>query len=166
MTRRPPDGTAADRVGRLYDRFAGLLYRYALMILANPAAAADAVHDVFVSVLRRDVTLVDDEHYLRRAVRNQCYSVLRRRRVRGEPQEATWLEPVAPPDDPLVRLLVAQAVSALPPEQREVVHMKTYEGWTFQEIAQLTDESPNTVASRYRYALERMRVLLGDRVTD
>jgi hypothetical protein len=34
MTRRPRDEAAAERLGRVYDRFAGVMYRYALMILA------------------------------------------------------------------------------------------------------------------------------------
>ena len=51
MRRRPggsdgSDGSdeAAERVGRLYDRRAVRLYRYAVMILADREAAADAVH--------------------------------------------------------------------------------------------------------------------------
>ena len=68
-------------IGRLYDQCGASLYRYALMILADPAAAADAVHDVFVAVMRRGVALENPEHYLRRAVRNECYSVLRGRKA-------------------------------------------------------------------------------------
>ena len=138
------------------------LYRYALMILADPAAAADAVHDVFIAVLRLDVALTDEGHYLRRAVRNECYTLLRRRRRwHTEP----LLEPAgetADPD-PALRLAVEQALRQLPPEQREVIHLKVYEGLTFQEIATLIDESINTVASRYRYAVEKMRDRLGAR---
>jgi RNA polymerase sigma-70 factor (ECF subfamily) len=99
------------------------------------------------------------ERYLHRAVRNECYSVLRRRRrARTGAADALLLESVAgQPDRPDERLAVEQAIRALPPEQREVVHLKVFEGWTFQEIADLAGESINTVASRYRYALDKMR---------
>jgi DNA-directed RNA polymerase specialized sigma24 family protein len=80
VTRRFGSDDSANRIGRLYDRFADGLYRYALMVLADPSAAADVIHDVFVGVLRQRANLGDPEHYLRRAVRNECYSVLRRRR--------------------------------------------------------------------------------------
>src|SRR5438045_1903086 len=81
MKRRPADAAAADRIGRLYDRFAGAMYRYALMILADPAAAADAVQQVFVALLGgTGSAMEEDERYLRRAVRNACYSTLRQRR--------------------------------------------------------------------------------------
>jgi DNA-directed RNA polymerase specialized sigma24 family protein len=40
--------------------------------------------------------------------------------------------------------------------------LKVFEGLTFQEIGDLTGESINTVASRYRYALEKMKALLDE----
>lgn len=48
----------------------------------------------------------------------------------------------------------------LPPEQREVVSLKVDGGLTFAEIAGVLDISANTAASRYRYALERLRAAL------
>jgi len=52
------------------------------------------------------------------------------------------------------------ALRELPADQREVVHLKAFEGMTFQEIADLTNESVNTIASRYRYAVEKLRARL------
>ena len=163
MTRRPADGAAADRIGRLYDRYAGGLYRYALMILADPAGAADAVQQVFVALLSGSGGAIDDEErYLRRSVRNACYSALRQRRPNVvSASDAPLLEAVAAdryrPDRPDERIAIEQAMRALPAEQREVVHLKVFEGWTFQEIADFGGESINTVASRYRYAMDKMR---------
>jgi len=154
-------------IGRLYDQCGAALYRYALMILADTSAAADAVHDVFVAVLRRRVALDHPEHYLRRAVRNECYSVLRRRKTETPAAVAApsgtggpLIEPVGS-DDPDLRIAIERALGELPAEQREVVHLKAFEGMTFQEIADATGESINTVASRYRYAMEKMRAQLG-----
>ena len=48
----------------------------------------------------------------------------------------------------------------LPPEQREVVHLKLWEGLTFEEIAAALEIPPNTAASRYRYGLDKLRELL------
>ena len=53
-----------------------------------------------------------------------------------------------------------RALRELPPDQREVVHLKAFEGMTFDEIAAFTNESINTVASRYRYAFEKLRASL------
>src|SRR6266851_3754704 len=158
MTDRPRGGNPGDRIGELYDRFAAALYRYALMILADPTAAADVVQQVFVALLRLDRAIESDEGYLRRAVRNECYSALRRRqRDPGAPSEPL-LEAIAAADDrPDLRIAIERAMLTLPAEQREVVHLKVFEGMTFQEIADLCGESINTVASRYRYGIEKLR---------
>lgn len=50
----------------------------------------------------------------------------------------------------------------LPLEQREVVHLKVYDGWTFQRIADWQGVSIHTAASRYRYAIATMRERLRD----
>ena len=148
-------------IGQLYDRYGAELYRYAVMVLADSEVASDVVQTVFLSLLRQWRRPDCDERYLRRAVRNECFSALRKR---GRDVLAS-ASPVLESVDPRVertdeRLALEQALRQLPPEQREVVHLKVYEGMTFQEIADLTDESINTIASRYRYAIDRLRVHL------
>ena len=77
-----------ESVASLYDRYGPSLYRYALMLLADPAAAEDAVQQVFTSVLRSRAStrLHAAEPYLRRAIRNECLSVLRRTRISAPTQ--------------------------------------------------------------------------------
>ena len=96
-------------------------------------------------------------------MRNACYDTLRKRgrtvaaeplRLEALPGETTDLDE---------RLLLERALGDLPAEQREVVVLKIFEGWTFQEIAALTDEPLNTMASRYRYALAKLDTALGRR---
>ncbi|MHC4207379.1 MAG: RNA polymerase sigma factor, partial [Planctomycetota bacterium] len=56
-----------------------------------------------------------------------------------------------------------QAVLArLPQQQREVIVMKIYRQKTFLEISRLLGLSHNTVATRYRYGMEKLRTLLGN----
>lgn len=149
-----------DWVGRAYSQYADALHRYAVIVLANRAEAADVVHEVFAALLRRRPANIEHlEAYLRRAVRNECYGRLRGR-ARHKASELPLLEPVSGPEDPYLRIEVERALRALPPEQREVVHLKVFEGHTFQQIAAMTGESINTVASRYRYALEKLRLVL------
>lgn len=134
------------------------------MLLADPAAAEDAVQQVFMSVLRSGASarLEADERYLRRAIRNECYSMLRRRRMRPiqvEPQ--ALLEQLTSADSkPDERLALERGIRLLTPEQREVVHLHVFDGLTFREIAEASGASINTVAARYRYALAKLRVLL------
>jgi RNA polymerase sigma-70 factor (ECF subfamily) len=154
------EGTLA---GRLYDAHGASLYRYAVLLLADAVAAEDVIQQVFTALVRRPPVCVDDDgRYLRRAVRNACYSQLRRWRLRRRvfDEERPLIEPVADGVAPDARLAMERALRALPAEQREVVYLHVFEGCTFREIAEATDTSINTIAGRYRYALTRLKELL------
>ena len=116
---------------------------------------------MFTAVLRHPPRFEEELHYLRRAVRNECYSALRRQQRHGEPPGAgAILEPVvqaAPHDE---RIAVERALRDLPPEQREVIALHVFEGMTFQEIADAAGLSINTVTAQYRYALGKLRRML------
>ena len=141
----------------MYDEHGARLYRYAVLILADPAAAEDVVQDAFCQLARMRernagaITLP----YAIRVVRNACYTWLRKRRA--HPSEAPLLEAAAPEATEEDRLVLDEAVRRLPPEQREVVALKVFEGFTFQEIAGISGISINTAASRYRYAMAALR---------
>jgi RNA polymerase sigma-70 factor (ECF subfamily) len=164
MPDRPPAaGTARAWVSDLYRLHGAALYRYALMILADREDAEDVVQQVFLSALRSGREVATPLEYLRRATRNECYSALRRRvRERGRRAgEDEWLEAADETAGEVERLALSRALAELPPEQREVVHLKVYEGCSFPEIGLLLDVPANTAASRYRYALEKLRAALG-----
>ena len=58
------------------------------------------------------------------------------------------------------RAFIRRAISRLPKKQAEVVVLKVWENLTFSEVADVLDESPNTIASRYRYALQKLTEVL------
>jgi RNA polymerase sigma-70 factor, ECF subfamily len=98
---------------------------------------------------------------LRRAVRNECYSHLRRLRKQSElGDERTLIEPAVESASQEERLALERAIRELPPEQREVIYLHLFEGLTFQEIATGMGASINTIAARYRYGLGRLRQIL------
>ena len=55
---------------------------------------------------------------------------------------------------------VVAAIEALPSEQREVFLLRHVANLAFQDIAQITETSENTVKSRMRYALDRLKQAL------
>jgi RNA polymerase sigma factor (sigma-70 family) len=149
MSDRPPDD-ARSLVGRLYDAYGASLYRYAAVLLADAT-----------SILRQGPRLDEEAHYLRRAVRNECHSHLRRRRRHGEVgHEHALIEPVVDSASAEERIALERAIRELPPEQREVIYLHVFEGLTFQEVATRLEASINTVSARYRYALDRLRAIL------
>ena len=151
---RREDGPRAE-VGRLYDQYGAALYCYALMILADPAAAEDAIQQVFTALLSRARAIEQEEHYLRRAVRTnvirRCEDECSARRARRCSNRSDRMPG---------RTSGSRSTRELPPDQREVLHLHAFEGRTFQEIADLTDESMNTIASRYRYAVAKLKQML------
>lgn len=68
--------------------------------------------------------------YATRAIRNECYSALRRRR-HARAAQASLIEPALPAVGEEERLIVEQALYALPSEQREVVYLKV-NAWSRQ----------------------------------
>jgi RNA polymerase sigma-70 factor (ECF subfamily) len=129
------------------------------MLVADRSAAEDVLQDAFVKLAgvidrRPDAELTFG--YLATIVRNESYSLLRRRRRRHENVEPL-IDRESPDATEEERIILDRALRALPPEQREVVYLKVFEGLTFQEIADRCAISINTAASRYRYAMEAMR---------
>ena len=68
--------------------------------------------------------------------------------------EDVWLDPSVEEDEEA--LMLRDEVDRLSPKLKEVVTMKIWGGLTFAEISESLAISPNTAASRYRYALEQL----------
>ena len=146
----------------LYDRHAGALYRYALSILGLPEDAEDAVQEVFVRIAREIPRLKKVRNlkaYLFTAARNSAYSRLRERRRRERDFEAACLGFESPEHGgcPSESDALMRAFAELPVEQREVLTLHVYEQMTFEEIARMMVSSKNTITSRYRYAIAKLR---------
>ena len=151
-----------------YARLARRLLRVAGAMLGNAAEAEDAVHDVFVALARGRERLryVEDlDAYVFASLRHAIAARADRRRIEQRHWERFAAIPViaAQSADAADQGEVSAALAALPPEQREIVVMKIDGGLTFAQIAQALSISPNTAASRYRYAMEKLRKLLEDR---
>ena len=167
-----PEGRCDDvrqHLADIYDACAEGLFRYAAVLLADPAAAEDAVHQVFAKLAamgRRLDEIGAMAAYLRQAVRNECFGLLKRQSRRRQTAEHTAALLEAAPGDVSeglheLRQALERSLRALPTKQREVVHMKVYERMTFEQIAKMLAIPTNTAVSRYRYALLRLRKLLG-----
>ncbi len=128
------------------------------------ADAEDVVQEAFVRFWRRQHSL-ENRGLLYATVRSAALDRLRgeQRRSRREAvaslDNAGHCEPVFAPGDEGQHLLAA-AIGRLPNEQREVVVLKIWNELTFAEIAVVLEISPNTAASRYRYALTALKKVL------
>jgi RNA polymerase sigma-70 factor (ECF subfamily) len=158
---QPATRSACTSLGELYDEHAHAVYRLLLAMLGSAEDAQDALSEVFLKAARQDLRRIREPRaYLLASARHQAISVLRRRKreMAVAPSDSPFFDAGGlNPEQALLASRVEAALRELPQEQREVIVLKVYEELTFAEIAAITRARPNTVASRYRYAIERLR---------
>ena len=157
-------------LGDLYDRFGADLHAYALVLVRDTARAQDVVQECFVRLTQNQKRLSGLDNlsgYLFRALRNEAYRQNSRWsrwwRDQQRAGEFRLLEQQAhPPDDASLETEELNlALGELPADQREIVFLKIWKRMTFPAIGEVLEISSNTAASRYRYALLKLRRKLG-----
>jgi len=137
----------------------------ARQFLATPAEAEDAVQSGFIRFWPSRHTARDPAAYLYACVRSAALDQLRanrRHRDHRNSHPAAESAPLlnAPVELDERRRTIEESLTHLPPDQREVLVLKIWADLTFSQIAQALNISPNTAASRYRYALQAIESLL------
>jgi RNA polymerase sigma-70 factor (ECF subfamily) len=166
----------------LFRRHARGLFNFAFRMLGDPSIAEEVAQEAFTRVVRSPPDLgrgTKFSTYLYSVGRNLCIDELRRRRVRrhvplagsGGGEEGRSLEERIANEGPAtdagamnrqLRDRIDAALTQLPLEQREVFMLREFADMPFAEVARAVGCSENTAKSRMRYALERLRLLLGD----
>lgn len=164
----------------IYDRHAQAAYSLAYRIAGSTEVAEDIVQDAMLSAWRGasayDARRGTVRTWLLRIVHNRAIDLLRRRAVQERLRSSDELDPEAgagrdperasaeEQQDPVVETLrreraraVGQALAALPEDQRKVVELAYYGGFTHTEIADLLGAPVGTVKGRMRLALEKLR---------
>jgi RNA polymerase sigma-70 factor (ECF subfamily) len=133
-----------------------------MAILADRGLAEDAVHQAFMRLLSRGraAELASMKAFLMVVVRHEAYRLLPRRALEDAREKLPVLETIDAVGADEQRQEIEAALLKLTPEQREVIHLKVWQKMTFSEIGELLKIPLNTAASRYRYAIERLRELM------
>ena len=146
----------------LFDLSAQRLVRFAITITRHQQDAEDAVQAALLQTAARPTLLLNAAapwHYLMKMVRNESLGVLRKKKRWGlglnlHDLLATSSSNSIEQED--LHRTIWLALRTLPADQRQVVVLKIWEEMTFQEIADVLDCSLQTVASRYRYAIQKL----------
>lgn len=159
-------------LGTMFDLTAQRLVRLALTVTGNQSDAEDAVQGAFSRIAAKPRLLARADApwpYLIRTVRNESLRIIQKRRHgrlgdfdKDSEQETVELE--LQREETATR--VRRILETLPKPQYEVVILKHWEELTFAEIADVLGKSQNTVASRYRYAMEKLQRSLEPLVND
>jgi RNA polymerase sigma-70 factor (ECF subfamily) len=142
----------------LYERKAAGLVLYGRALGLSHNEAEDVLQETFLALLQLPQRPDDPEHYCLRAFRNRAMNFHRSvwRRLAREWESARWFEGGSGRDD--AEAEAVRKLADLPPEQREVIVLKIWNGMTFEEIGQLLDLSANTAAGRYRYGINKLKL--------
>ena len=146
-----------------YDEYGGRLFAAACGMLGSREEAEDAVQDVFVGLVQARESLRRVRNlkaYLFASIRYAAVRRTRRRKTVELDADRAASPAVGVGPDPDVGCRLEQALRRLPPEQRETIVLHIDGGLTFAEIADCLGVGLNTAASRYRYAMEKLREAL------
>ena len=160
---------------RIYEKYEEHLLVSAISLLYDVGSAEDVVHDVFVSFAQSAERLKLNGNlkgYLTRCVINLARDKIRavqRHQLRLKDANSSDSDLQQPSkaviyDEELDQL--SQAMNSLPYEQRETIVLHLRGEMTFKAIARSQGVSINTVCSRYRYGLDKLRSLLNGEVTE
>jgi RNA polymerase sigma-70 factor (ECF subfamily) len=154
----------------LISRWEKRVFNYLLRIVGNREDALDLSQDVFLKAYQNLRKLEDPGRFapwLYRIAHNEAYSMFRRRKPEADSEEV----PPEPSEEgipvggrsvfPLeLTLTVATALGRLSPEQREAVILKIYQGFKFEEMAEILSCPVSTVKSRLYAALDLLKAEL------
>lgn len=151
---------------RLHADYAVSAYRFAWSVTKDESLAQEVVQELFLK-LARDAAVISQAQSERAIIftltRNLALDALRRRSTREDALQRFageypgWFAPAADAAAEETRAQITTALAALPEEQRSVIHLHVWEGLGFREIGELLGLPTQTVASRYRYGLEKLR---------
>jgi RNA polymerase sigma-70 factor (ECF subfamily) len=173
------DAAAFDR---LYARHKGGVYRYVLRHVRNAGRADELFQDVWMNVIRVRATYAPTARYTTWLYTLAHNRIVDHWRASGQaklvsldddddPDPRAHVEAIHGPrgDEPETRVAGRQigarltaALATLPPAQREAFLLHKEGGLSLAEIAQVTGAGAETVKSRLRYALARLRTELED----
>jgi RNA polymerase sigma-70 factor, ECF subfamily len=161
---------AVEPFNLLVSRWEKRVYNYLLRITSNREDALDLTQDVFLKAYQNLRKLDDPARFapwLYRIAHNEAYSMFRKRKPETDVDE---LAPESTEDGITIggstvfpielSLAVSAALGRLSPDQREAVVLKIYQGFKFDEMAEILSTPVSTVKSRLYAALDLLKAEL------
>ena len=152
----------------LVSRWEKRVFNYLLRLVSNREDALDVSQETFLKAYQNLRKLDDPARFpawLFRIAHNEAFSLLRRRKpeteLAGEPRPRNTGGRLLPVE---LSLAVESALKRLSEDQRETVLLKIYQGFKFEEMAEILECPVSTVKSRLYTALDLLRATLAPTV--
>lgn len=157
-----------EAMGPLYDMTSSSIYAYALSLLRNRTEAEDILHDTYLAINRAAAGYRPHGKpmaWIMTVVRNLAVSRLRELKRTARLEEEDWNDLLRVEDVPS-SLPVAEALSKLSEDERQVVLLHAVSGFKHRETASLLDIPLGSVLSLHSRALKKLRKYLqeGDEI--
>jgi RNA polymerase sigma-70 factor (ECF subfamily) len=164
---------SSDALCRIYKKHKNNMLALAVVLSNNKTAAEDIVHDCFVSFSQsanglqlrsslKSYLLTSIANRVRNSGRDKIKSALDVEDMEIAGPASNQPQNLAMSNERAVK--INSALTQLPYEQREIIILHFQSGLTFKEIAESQDVSINTIQSRYRYGIDKLRSLLDGEV--
>ena len=148
-----------EAVLRLFDTYADDAFRLAYTYLGSRPDAEDVVQDVFVKLIRSDITITKgkEKSYILTMTTNKCRDFLKSADVVFKAPFDDVVEAGSDIEIDEDDTEMYEAVSELPEKLRVAIHLHYYEGYSLNEIARILDIAPSAVSMRLTRAKEILR---------
>ena len=148
----------------LVSRWEKRVYNYLLRLTGNSDDSLDLSQDVFLKAYQ-SIRKLDDAarfpSWLFRIAHNEAHSLFRKRKPEVDLDDPDRMEREPAPGFSLdLTLAVTAALDRLTPDQREAVVLKVYQGFKFDEMAEILSCPVSTVKSRLYTALNLLKTEL------
>ena len=145
----------------LISRWEKRVFNYVLRLVGSREDALDVSQDIFLKAYQNIRKLDDTSRFapwLFRIAHNEAYSLLRKRRPEVDTEDSGVADREAPRAFPIeLSIAVTSALDRLTADQREAVVLKIYQGFKFEEMAEILACPVSTVKSRLYTALELLK---------
>jgi RNA polymerase sigma factor (sigma-70 family) len=162
----------------IFDRFSPILYRYGSSITVHKDIVEDSIQDGFVDIWRTKERLSDTNNiafYLFKVIRRKIYKNLQSKQFQSEDslddlllntlatiENSAETTLINDESEAKRRLAIANVILQLPPRQREVIELRFYQGFSYEQIADIMGINLQSVHNNVHRALTFLRGHLTD----
>jgi RNA polymerase sigma-70 factor (ECF subfamily) len=160
--------------GAIHQELYRVLYHYVLKITRDEIVSQDLIQELFIKMWERRERLgpiYNVKVYFFKAARSLALNYFKSQKNHlpiaedqreidlAFSQEEIW---VNGENDIEFNRLLTLALNALPKRQKEMVHLKYFDGWTYEQIAEVTGINYQSVVNHVHRAMQQLRINLVD----